>query len=264
MTVPHLRAAHPDADAELMAAVIEQAPTPLWVIAGGRVELVNRAAVSLLGYSTAADLVGQASHCALHERRPDGSAYPQEACPIVASAAAARPAHGREWFTTSAGVPLPVTWTTRRLGVSDATLLAFDTAAPAGQAATVPPSRPPRARTRADLRAELLHQIHENFRDPGFSVSTLATRNHLSVRSVQTLFAEAGRTPAEAIRRARLEYARLLLERGASVRSACYDSGFIDPGTFSRAFRRHYGRSPTRLLRSAPGPVTHETHTQVR
>src|SRR5690606_38736882 len=116
VTVPHLRAAHPDADAELMAAVIEQAPTPLWVIAGGRVELVNRAAVSLLGYSTAADLVGQASHCALHERRPDGSAYPQEACPIVASAAAARPAHGREWFTTSAGVPLPVTWTTRRLG----------------------------------------------------------------------------------------------------------------------------------------------------
>src|SRR5690606_27044869 len=67
VTVPHLRAAHPDADAELMAAVIEQAPTPLWVIAGGRVELVNRAAVSLLGYSTAADLVGQASHCALHE-----------------------------------------------------------------------------------------------------------------------------------------------------------------------------------------------------
>ncbi|WP_169333683.1 helix-turn-helix domain-containing protein [Nocardia higoensis] len=258
MTVLHARAAHPDAETELMAAVIEVAPTPLWVIAGGRVELVNQAAISLLGYSTAADLVGRSSHRALHERRPDGSAYPYDACPIVASAASAGPSRGTEWFTTSTGTPLPVNWTTRRLEVRDATLLAFEVVSDrAGEPGTEWP-RPSTTsassrgeRTRCAMRAELLRQIHDHFRDPAFSVSALAKRNHMSVRSVQTLFAETGRAPGEAIRRARLEFACLLLERGASVQSACYESGFSDPGTFSRAFRRHYGRSPTHFRRAA-------------
>lgn len=263
MTVifPNAGTAYPDADAGLLAAVIEVAPTPLWVIAGsGRVELVNQAAVSLLGYSTPAELVGRSSHCALHDRRPDGSAYPQDACPIVASAAAAGPARGTEWFTTSMGRPLPVTWSTRRLSVCDATLLAFEDAsghAGAGKHriewthhSITRPTGSAGDHTRSAIREELLRQVHEHFRDPTFSVSALAKRNHMSVRSVQALFAEAGRTPSETIRRARLEFACLLLERGASVQSACYSSGFSDPGTFSRAFRRHYGHSPAHLLRA--------------
>lgn len=250
VTIPNARAADHEADADLLAAVIEVAPTPLWVIAGsGRVELVNQAAVALLGYSTAADLVGRPSHCALHERHPDGSRYPQDTCPIVASAAAAGPTRGTEWFTTSTGSPLPVTWSTRRLRVRDATLLAFEDASATPHSVTSAEGSVG-TRTRAAMRAELLRHIHDDFRDPAFSVSALAKRNHMSVRSVQALFAEAGKTPGEAIRRARLEFACLLLERGASVQSACYDSGFSDPGTFSRAFRRHYGRSPTHFLRA--------------
>jgi len=261
VTISNARAADPDADADLLAAVIAVAPTPLWVIAGsGRVELVNQAAVSLLGYSTAADLVGRPSHCALHDRHPDGSTYPQDACPIVASAASAGPTRGTEWFTTSTGKPLPVTWSTRRLQVHDATLLAFEDASDLVETdkhrtewtrhSGTHIESSVSDRTRSAMREELLRQIHEDFRDPTFSVSALAKRNHMSVRSVQALFAEAGRTPGEAIRRTRLEFACLLLERGASVQSACYESGFIDPGTFSRAFRRHYGRSPTHFLRA--------------
>nr|WP_269811272.1 helix-turn-helix transcriptional regulator [Kineosporia rhizophila] len=73
----------------------------------------------------------------------------------------------------------------------------------------------------------------------------MARANHLSVRSVQVLFAEVGRTPGDEIRTARLEFARGLLERGAGVRSACHDSGFSDQGTFARAFRRQFGDSPS-------------------
>jgi AraC-like DNA-binding protein len=42
----------------------------------------------------------------------------------------------------------------------------------------------------------------------------------------------------------RLELACRLLAEGASVSEAGRASGFRDPGTFARAFRRAYGTSP--------------------
>ncbi|MFC3964061.1 helix-turn-helix domain-containing protein [Nocardia jiangsuensis] len=248
-----------ETDADLLAAIVEETPTPLWVIApGGAVRLVNQAAVALLGYPGPGELLGRPSHCTLHDRHPDGSEYPAESCPIVGRAGP-HPRAGTEWFTTRTGRPLPVLWSTRALPGSDCTLLAFEDAsdrvAAEHQRDTWTRREVARradafgGRTRSAFRDELLRQVHEHFRDPGFTVAVLARNNHVSVRSVQALFAESGRAPGDEIRRTRLEFARRLLERGAAVGSACYDSGFSDPGTFTRAFRRHFGRSPTSFLR---------------
>ncbi|RLP67837.1 helix-turn-helix domain-containing protein [Mycetocola reblochoni] len=87
--------------------------------------------------------------------------------------------------------------------------------------------------------------MHERFTDPEFGAAALAEEAHLSLRSTQLLLAEAGTSPAAAIRRLRLELAGRLLARGASVGGACTASGFGDAGSFARRFRAHFGVAPS-------------------
>ena len=50
----------------------------------GRITFVNPATCRLLGF-TAEELIGQPSHETFHQRRPDGSHYPMEDCPMYAA-----------------------------------------------------------------------------------------------------------------------------------------------------------------------------------
>lgn len=240
----------------MLAAVIDVAPTPLWVIeSDGTVALANQAAVDMLGYRSVGDLIGAPSHDTLHEWHPDGSPYPPHACPIVQqhhSSDSAAP----EWFFTRAGQPIPVTWSMRPLGLGGAMLLSFADASEqwaaaqdagdevlAATEAEVPPSR-------AALRASVLSQVRIRYRDPDFTPAVLAAECHLSLRSVQQLLAEEGRSPANEIRRRRLEFADALIARGTSVYDACRASGFSEVRTFTRAYRRHFGQSPGAVART--------------
>jgi AraC-like DNA-binding protein len=81
--------------------------------------------------------------------------------------------------------------------------------------------------------------------DPDLTPTSLAAEFHVSLRQVQKLFARDGESPAEYIRRRRLEHAALLLCPGTAVARAAHDSGFHDVDTFSRAFTRHYGVVPS-------------------
>jgi PAS domain S-box-containing protein len=251
-----------DIDVGMLTAVIDAAPTPLWVIGSdGNVALANQAAVDMLGYRSAGDVIGAPSHDTLHEWRPDGSRYPSHSCPIMdrhGSHATTVP----EWFFTHAGQPIPVTWSTRALSPDGARLLSFADASEwmaaerarqdepdiltAVEAAALP--------SRAALRTSLLTHVRARFRDPEFTAATLATEFHLSLRSVQQLLAEDGRSPANEIRQRRLEFASCLISRGSSIQQACRASGFSDTGTFTRAFRRHFGQSPSEFSRRGPLP----------
>lgn len=239
----------PELDDDLLAAVVNMTPTALWVIgADGTVQLANQAALSLLGYSSADEIIGAPSHETLHDHRPDGTAYPSEACPILG-----RPGSSTitapEWFFTRQGRPLPVAWSTRAVGVAGARLLSFALAPDApGFALDVVDEVD--ITTRDALRAAVDQRVHERFRDPEFTAVALASELHLSVRSVQALLAEDGRSPAAEIRRARLEFASALLARGAAVSDACRASGFSEVGTFGRAFRRQYGQTPSSWARA--------------
>ncbi len=44
---------------------------------------VNKAALRMLGYGSADELLGRNMHEAIHHTRPDGSAFPQAACPLL-------------------------------------------------------------------------------------------------------------------------------------------------------------------------------------
>jgi PAS domain-containing protein len=73
-----------DVDAgEFLAAVLEAAAQPIWVVDGGDViRLANPAALVALGYESG-ELVGCRSHETIHYRRPDGSPYPAAECPML-------------------------------------------------------------------------------------------------------------------------------------------------------------------------------------
>lgn len=237
-------------DDDLLAAVVNVTPTALWVIgADGTVQLANQAAVSLLGYTSADEIIGAPSHETLHDHHPDGTAYPSEACPILGRLGS--PANtAPEWFFTRQGRPLPVAWSTRAVGTAGARLLSFALASDAPGFALDEVGEVD-ITTRDALRTAVDQRVRDRFRDPEFTAAALASELHLSVRSVQALLAEDGRSPAAEIRRARLEFASALLARGAAVSDACRASGFSEIGTFGRAFRRQYGQTPSSWARAA-------------
>lgn len=253
-------------DPATLALVLEATPTPLWVIGpDGTVQLANVAALTALGYRSVGDVIGSPSHAMLHDHRPDGSAYPSEACPIL-DGPGPGPTTAPEWFIARDGRPLPVAWTVRPLGGTGSRLLSFrdisdalTSAEPTRRRAVglgVPHGHsagPVRATgsERDEVRAALLERIRARHQDPEFTVAVLATEMHMSVRAIQLLLAERGLSPASEIRRARLEAARLLLSAGHSVTAAAHASGFSDAGTFGRAFRRHFGEPPGGWARRA-------------
>ncbi|MCF6385721.1 helix-turn-helix domain-containing protein [Mycobacterium sp. MBM] len=243
----------PALDAGTLSAAIDVAPTPLWVISpDGTVALANQAALSMLGYRSDDDVIGAPSHDTLHEWHPDGSRYPSHACPIL-DGCGSPGGIAHEWFIARSGQPIPVTWSARPLGTDGTRLLAFADATEQLAAgndhhdssiAEIAPSR-------AQLRTRLLAHVDQRLHDPDFTPARLAAEFHLSLRSVQQVLAEDGRSPAMEIRRRRLDHARSLIMQGCGVTQACRASGFTDPGTFNRAFRRHFGVAPSEWARRA-------------
>lgn len=238
-------------DVGTLSAAIDVAPTPLWVIGrDGTVALANQAALSMLGYRSDDDVIGAPSHDTLHEWHPDGSRYPSHSCPILDGCGSPE-VTAHEWFITRSGQPIPVTWSAKPLGTDGTRLLAFADATE--RLAARPHSSVVSAATpsRTEFRARLLEHVRARFRDPDFTAARLAAEFHVSLRFVQQVLAEDGRSPATEIRRQRLELASVLISQGSSVSHAARASGFADPGTFNRAFRRHFGVPPSEWARRA-------------
>ncbi len=93
------------------------------------------------------------------------------------------------------------------------------------------------------LKADVFARLH----DPDLGPADLAARHSISLRYVHRLF--GAEPPGAFIRRHRMQVAGELVSRTiprplpvASIASRC---GFRDVGTFVRAFRRHYGCTPS-------------------
>jgi len=72
------------ADAETLFRAVAAAADALWVAdAAGRIAFLNPAALKILGYSDAAELLGRPSHETIHYLRPDGSLFPAAECPML-------------------------------------------------------------------------------------------------------------------------------------------------------------------------------------
>ena len=72
-------------DASLQA-ILDHVSLPVWVVDhDGLLVLANPAAVRVLGYDDASELRGRKGHETIHYKRPDGSPYPVEECPVIDS-----------------------------------------------------------------------------------------------------------------------------------------------------------------------------------
>ncbi len=72
-------------DARVMEAVLKSVADGIYVAdAKGEMTFINPAGVQLLGYDSAAELIGRSPHATFHHSYPDGAHYRIEDCPLVA------------------------------------------------------------------------------------------------------------------------------------------------------------------------------------
>ena len=99
----------------------------------------------------------------------------------------------------------------------------------------------------ADIHlGRLQRAARENIADPRLDVSLLASMLGVSVRTVHSAFATIGLTPAEYIRRQRIEAAAARLSSsGMPITDIAISVGFADVTTFTRCFKRQHGVTPS-------------------
>ncbi len=117
------------------------------------------------------------------------------------------------------------------------------------------------ARAVSGIRAARLELVRKDIRahltEPEFDIAEAARRQGVSPRYIQQLFAGAGTSFSDVLREGRLDLAfRLLgepaqLDRGIS--EIAFAVGFSDLSTFSRAFRRRFGSTPSDARAEALG-----------
>ena len=102
-----------DVDAgDFLAAVLEAAAQPIWVVDPGDViRLANPAALAALGYDSADELLGHHSHETIHYQHPDGSPYPSADCPMLLPRTTGEVVKGDlDWFFRRDGSMFPVSY----------------------------------------------------------------------------------------------------------------------------------------------------------
>jgi len=92
----------------------------------------------------------------------------------------------------------------------------------------------------------LLQYINDHLTQP-LNIDDLAKTSYLSKYYMMRLFKEeTGCTIGQYINRKRLQLAKDLLLTGESITEACFQSGFQDYSTFSRAYKKEFGESPSK------------------
>jgi AraC-like DNA-binding protein len=110
----------------------------------------------------------------------------------------------------------------------------------------------PPADRQAALRAEILHRIEQWLPDSTLSVASASRALGVSSRTLHAAVSAGGETFAALVRRRRLERAAAALadDRGpATITEIAASVGFDGPASFSRAFRRQFGRTPSEVRR---------------
>ncbi|HEY0472808.1 MAG TPA: helix-turn-helix domain-containing protein [Kribbella sp.] len=253
----------------LSAHILEAVPSPVWVVDGdGMIAFANPAAVAGLGYRDSRDVIGRPSHETIHHTHPDGSEYARSECPILRPMAAGAPpvvddsAVQDQWFIRRDGSSFPIDWSCNPLAIGSGgtgLVLTFTDISEYRERNRVRREqewselranhpRPSGLGGRTALLDEMRRFVADNVTDPALDPARVANAHHVSIRLLQALFADIGCSPARYIRELRLARARAMLRLGEPVARAGHLSGFADPGTFTRAFRRRYGCTPSEFV----------------
>lgn len=105
---------------------------------------------------------------------------------------------------------------------------------------------------RRALFREALDAIERGHADEDLSLDSVARSIATSRRQLQRVFAEQETSFRRELQRVRMTRAADLLRDGAlPVAAVARSVGYRQPAQFSKAFRRHHGRPPSQLRRTA-------------
>jgi AraC family transcriptional regulator, positive regulator of tynA and feaB len=110
-----------------------------------------------------------------------------------------------------------------------------------------------RSAMRAALLTQIDRHIDQHLGDPALSPASIAFAHAISVRTLHTLFEEAGESVSATIRERRIArcHAELASSPGTPVSAIALRCGFRDASHFSRLFRRRFGVSPREVQAAA-------------
>lgn len=112
-------------------------------------------------------------------------------------------------------------------------------------------------RHRGQLARRILQRIESDYADPDLSPENVAEGCGISKRYLQTLLAGSGTSFVQELNVTRLDRAGDLLTdpraKGLSIAEIAFRCGFLDPGYFTRLFRKRFGITP-RAWRSGHAP----------
>ncbi len=94
-------------------AILSALGQPVYVgTPDGVITYANPAAVTALGFGDLCELTGQDGHWLIHYKRPDGSSFPVEECPIAQCRETGEPVRAEEdWWIRKDGSMMPVSYT---------------------------------------------------------------------------------------------------------------------------------------------------------
>lgn len=97
---------------------------------------------------------------------------------------------------------------------------------------------------------KVIESIKANMNNEEFSVEKLGSMVAMSRSNLfRKLKAITGQTPIEFIFHIRMRYAmELLLQRKMSISEIAYEVGFKNPSSFTKSFKKHFGKSPSDYL----------------
>jgi AraC-like DNA-binding protein len=105
-----------------------------------------------------------------------------------------------------------------------------------------------RTRHRGQLARQILRRIESDYADPDLSPEMVAQDCGISKRTLQTLLAGSGTSFVQELNATRLDRASDLLSdpraKALPIADIAWRSGFLDPGYFTRLFRKRFGITP--------------------
>lgn len=94
---------------------------------------------------------------------------------------------------------------------------------------------------------DIMHYMNEHYKEP-LDIDTLATTFYISKFHMMRQFkAETGYTMNNYLCYKRLLRAREMIALGKPITEACFECGFQNYSTFSRAYKREFGEAPSKI-----------------
>ena len=115
----------------------------------------------------------------------------------------------------------------------------------------------PRSRHRGQLARQILRRIEGDYADAELTPERIANDLGISRRYLQALLTSAGTSFVQELNATRLDRASDLLgdprARSLSLGEIAWRCGFLDPGYFTRLFRKRFGMTPSQWRAGKPG-----------